>query len=264
MRPKSSGRVLRGPRTGGPEPVERVAPQRGDAAPVGQALAPGARRDEGGAGDPLDDEGGVLLAEREHRHAAHRVADEDEVAGRHELVDDRAQVLAEALDGVAVATTAARLAVPALVPADDAVASRLERAPLVDPAPQAEAVAMGQDDRRQLVGAAPAGGPLGRGGGHVRVGHVDLAVQRDAVGRQHDVLLVGHDVEQLRRLERGHRRPVLAGAVGSDAGSDTGSHAERGCRDADDGVATGTGGHALPSAPMWIRGTRGPSRVTIS
>ena len=63
------------------------------------------------------------------------------------------------------------------------------------------------------------------------------------------------------------RNPVIgiaAATLGVAAGVAAGIAADRGCRDTDDGVAAGTEGHALPSAPMWIRGTRGPSRVTIS
>ena len=249
---------------GRPEPVEGVSSDGCDATAVGEAETPRARRDESGTRHALEDERRVLLPQREHRHAAHRVSDEHEVAGRHELVDDRAEVLAEPLDRVGVALPAPRPPVPSLVPADDAVAGGLEGAPLVDPATQAEAVAVRQDHRRQLLGTPAAGRALGRGGGRRGIGQVDLAVQGDAVGREHDVLLVGHDVEQLRRLEGGHRRPVLAGPVGRDAGGDTSGHAERGRGDAEDGVATGSRAHASPSAPTWSRGTRGPSRVTIS
>jgi hypothetical protein len=197
------------------------------------------------------------------------VADEDEVAGRSALVDDRAQVEAEAVDVVAVVLAASRAAVPALVPADDAVARLLERPSLVDPAPQTEAVAVGQHDGRQLLRPAAAGAALRRRSGRFGRGQVDLDVERHAVVGEHDVLLVRGDVEQLWCLEGHHGGAVPPGAVGDNARRDTGRDTDGRGRDAEHGVPSRGRRHSVttPEAaepPRWIRGTRAPIRVTIS
>ena len=58
------------------------------------------------ADDPVAEQLGVLLGEGDDRHAAHRVADEDDRAVGHDVLEDRLQVVAELVDGrVALAAT---------------------------------------------------------------------------------------------------------------------------------------------------------------
>src|SRR6478735_9423433 len=144
------------------EALEQETAERGDAAAVGQHEPSGARRDEAGPDDPLEDELRLVLAEGEHRHPTHRVPDEHDVPVGHELGDDGVEVLSQAVDRVAVLLAPARSSVAALVPADDPVAGVLEGAPLVDPAAQTEAVAVRQHDGGQLLRTAVPGGAVRR------------------------------------------------------------------------------------------------------
>ena len=73
--------------------------------------AAGGGADQADADDPVAEQLGVLLGQRDDRHAAHRVADEHDRPVGHGLVDDAQQVAAELLDGGVLLVGAARATV---------------------------------------------------------------------------------------------------------------------------------------------------------
>ena len=153
----------------------------------------------------------------------------------------------------------------ALVPADDLEAGVAKGATLVDPAPQAEAVAMRQHHGGEVLRAVSSDRAHRSRGGILGMREVDLHVQRHPVVGQHDVFLVGHDLEQLRCLESRHRGSVSRGAVSRETGRGRCRHPDRSGRDAEHGVAAQPWAHERPcEPPVTMRGTRAPMRVTIS
>ena len=156
----------------------------------------GGRGDQADADDPVADQLGELLDQRDDRHAAHGVADQDDRAFRRGRVDDRPEVAPELLDRRVLAVGAPGAAVGALVVEDRAHQVAVGRA-LEVPAVEVEAEAVHEDDGDVGRGAAdPAEQPAGP---VERVGVVDLVdldVERYAV--------VGDDRDRLgaERAER--------------------------------------------------------------
>ena len=163
-----------------------------------EAVAAGARRDEGDSADPVAGELGIATGEAHDRHAAHRVADEDDLAVGGRRVDDGPQVLAQLVDGAALEVAGLRCAVVALVVADDAVAGVDERAPLEDPGAEVEHEAVDEHDGRP-----------GLRGPALRL--VDLDVQHDPVVGRDGLHLVRDEGEDVHLVVVGHR--IGAGAL---------------------------------------------------
>ena len=144
------------------------------------------------------------------------------------------QVAAELVDVAGLLAAAPRAPVPALVPGDHAVAVADQRLALQDPALEAEAEAVGEDDGR-LVGRGGVGGRL-----------VDLDVQRHAVVRDDDELLVGRvGVGAGGRQDGQPGVALLADPARRDAGR--GGDAGGGQPDPETGEAAVRGAHCVAS-----------------
>ena len=113
--------------------------------------------DEADADDAVAEELGVLLGERDDRHAAHRVADQDHRSLGHDVLQHHGEVTAELVDGGVVLGRAPGASVRTLVVVDRADQPAVGRA-LEVPAVEVERVAVAEDDRRADW---PDGGPTG-------------------------------------------------------------------------------------------------------
>ena len=114
--------------------------------------------------DPLVEHLGVDLRERHDRHAAHRVADEDDRPVGHRLVEHRAQRLAERRQLVLAGLQLAGPAVAGLVVEDHAVVTAgAERLALEVERAHVEAEAVHEDDGRLVPGVAASARPPRRG-----------------------------------------------------------------------------------------------------
>ena len=200
----------------------------------------GGGRDQADADDPVAEQLGVLLGQRDDGHPAHRVADQHDRALGDDLVEDLLEVVAELVDGGVALGGAAGAAVRALVVVDGAHQAAVAGA-LEVPAVEVERVAVaehhGQRPGRRRVAERrrAAGRPVGE--------LVHLDVERYAV--------VGDD-----RDRRGPQRPerrLVAGAAARDDPAAAGD-ADGGAGDGDadraggDSCELATDAHAVSSS----------------
>ena len=207
-------------------------------------------RDEADADDPVADQLGVLLGERDDRHAAHRVADQDDRSLGHDVVEDGPEVLPELLDGRVAVGRAAGAAVRALVVVDGADQPAVGRA-LEVPAVEVEGVAVAEDD-----------GELARPPVELGVELVDLDVEGYAV--------VGDDRHRPRVQAAERRLVAVAAADGAALPADADRRAGGGQADGTGGgpedAAAGAHESIVPRASesTYRRVNRPPILVTIS
>ena len=155
------------------------------------------------ADDAVAEQLGVLLGQRDDRHAAHRVADQHDRPVRHGLVEDAQQVVAELLDVRVLLVGAAGPPVGPLVVEDGAHQAAVRRA-LEVPGVQVQRVPVHEHDR-ELGVPPPRAGTLAAHG--LRVQLVDLDVERHSV--------VGDDRQRVG-AQRAERRRVADPAAGDD------------------------------------------------
>jgi hypothetical protein len=109
-------------------------------------------RQQGDADDPVAEQLGMQIGERQHSHATHRMADQDDRATvACHPIDHPVEILAELVDGGPLRPAAYRTAVAALVE-EDQPAEIGEITPLVMPGVLVEGVPVDKDDCEVCVG----------------------------------------------------------------------------------------------------------------